>query len=58
MFWICTGKVINDINELVTAEQGSHSTKTFSVSHVTPPMSWLGIHKELWGFTARTADPS
>lgn len=50
--------MVDDTNDLVTAEQGSHSTKAFSVSHIIPLVSWVGLHKELGGFTARTADPN
>lgn len=56
VFWICTGNMADNTNDAVAAEQGSHSIKAFSVSHITPPVSWLGMHKKLGGFTARTAD--
>ena len=43
---------------LVIAEQRLHSVKAFSVSHVVPPTSRLGVHKKLRGDTAGTADPN
>jgi len=44
---------------LVSAEQKClHSVNTSSASHVSPPASRLGVHKNLGGNTARTADPN
>lgn len=56
VFWICTGNIVDNTHDLVTAEQGSHSIKAFSVSHITPPVSWMGMQKDLGGFAARMAD--
>ena len=42
---------------LVPAEQCSHRAKASSAPHPTPPASWLGVHRELGGGTAGTADP-
>ena len=40
------------------AEQSLHRVKAFSASHPTPPARRLGVHKELGGDTAGTADPN
>jgi len=42
----------------VGTEQGSHWLyKASSASRPTPPVRGLGVHKELGGDTAGTADP-
>ena len=43
---------------IFTAEQRLHRAKAFSASHPTPQASRLGVHKELGGDTAGTADPN
>ena len=42
----------------VIAEQCLHSLRAFSASHSTPPVSRLGVHKELEGDKAGMADPN
>lgn len=56
VFWICSGNIVDNTDDLVTAEQGSHSIK--ALSHITPPVSWMGMHKDLGGSAARKADPN
>lgn len=41
----------------VIAEQGLHSVKPFSASHIIPPRIKLWVHKEMGGDTAGAADP-
>lgn len=41
---------------LVIADQSLHWVKDFSISHPTPPVRRLGVHKRLRGDRARTAD--
>jgi len=45
------------LDVLAIAEQYLHSISAFPVSHTAPPARRLGVHKELRGDTARTADP-
>jgi len=40
------------------AEQFLHRVKAFSAPHTTPPVSRLGVYKNLGGDTAGTAEPS
>jgi len=42
----------------VIAEQCLHRVKVSSASDTAPPASTLGVHKELGGDTAGTADPN
>ena len=36
----------------------AYTVKAFPAPHTTPPVSRLGVHKELGGDTAGTADPN
>ena len=59
MFWICAENSADNTEMLFAiAEQCSHSVQVFSASHAAPPASGLGVHKNLGGDTARTADRS
>ena len=58
MYWICAENSVDNTGMFVTAEQCLHRAKAFSASHPTPPVSRQGVHKELGGDTARTADPN
>ena len=65
MFWICAGNSVDNTERFllyrdvfVVAEQCLHRAKGFAASHTTPPVSRLGVHKELGGDTAGTADPN
>ena len=65
MFWICAENSVDNIEMFllyrgvfVTAEQCFHRVKAFSAPHTTLPVSGLGVHKELGGDTAGTADPN
>lgn len=42
---------------LAVAEQHLHKAKDFSASHADLSVRSLGVHQELGGDTARTADP-
>lgn len=43
---------------MVIAEQGLHRGKAFSASCTSSPVRGLGVHNELGGDTAGTADPN
>lgn len=43
---------------LASAEQSIHSAKSFGASHLTPPETGLGLHKDLGGNTAGTDGPN
>ena len=62
---LCFGFVLKTVliliiqgDVFVTTEQCLHSIKPFPASHPTPPVSNLGVHKNLGGDTAGTADPN
>ena len=50
---LCFGFVLETVlitqGYFLVAEQGLHRVKAFSVPHPTPPVSRLGVHKELGG---------
>jgi len=57
MFWIRENSV-DDKGIFVLAEQCLHRVNPFSASHTTSPARRLGVHENLGGDTARTADPN
>jgi len=61
MFWICDENSLDDTLMFYVGYLfyiRLHSTKAFSAPHPAPPVGRLGMHRELGGCTAGTADPS
>ncbi|XP_051646947.1 uncharacterized protein LOC127472551 [Manacus candei] len=56
--WFVLETVLITQGCVITAKQCLHRAKAFSAPHPTSAVSGLGVHKELGGDTARTADPS
>lgn len=46
MLCICAGNIVAE-SGVFTSKQGLHSVKTFSAPHSTPPLSVLGMQKEV-----------
>jgi len=57
-YWILYLGWRNAEDKYKLEEEFFHNIRTFSASHITLPVSWLRVHKELRGYTAGTASPN
>lgn len=57
MFWICAESSIDHAEMFSTLLSSVYRVKALSDSHITPPVSRLGMYKNLGGDTD-TADPN